>query len=227
MVIDKEIPKGSWGLTSPEDNIIAMTCRNKIMFYGLFENKTPRYEKPQDPVIQPLDVEYRIRASCYGIGFCESRDLFFVACNVFFSDPSIFIVDTKGHTQHIIRTVDDGLSPTIPFSETLAVDSDRGVLYIGDRVGKRIVCTTYNGKHVWNVPLSGKPVSLTCDREHIYACLNGRIISVVHKDGRFLRNIISLDLDGRRICYHESSNQLVVLTKAFWGVSHFIQVYQL
>jgi hypothetical protein len=226
-VIDKKIPKGSWGLASPEDNIIAMTCRNKIIFYGLFEIKTPRYEESPDPLLRPLDVEYRVRASCYGISFCESRDIFCVACNIFFSDPCIFIIDTKGHTQHILRTIDDGISSAIPFSETLKVDSDRGVLYVGDRFGKRVVCATYEGKHIWTVQLAGKPVSMTMDRDHIYVCVNGRTISLLHKDGRFIKNLINLDLDGRRICYHESSNQLVVLTKAFWGVSHFIQIYQL
>jgi hypothetical protein len=75
--------------------------------------------------------------------------------------------------------------------------------------------------------LAGKPVSMTMDRDHIYVCVNGRTISLLHKDGRFIKNLINLELDGRRICYHESSNQLVVLTKAFWGVSHFIQIYQL
>ncbi|XP_071144615.1 uncharacterized protein [Mytilus edulis] len=227
MVVDKKIPKGSWGVASPEDNIIAMTCRCKIIFYGLFETQTPRYEKPQDPYVQALEVEYRLRATCYGISFCESRDLFFVACNVFFSDPCIFIVDTKGYTQQIIRTIDDGISPSIPFTETLAVDSERGVMYIGDRMGKRLVCATYEGHHVWNVQLAGKPVSIACENENIHVCVDGRVISTIHKDGRLLKNSILLDLDGRRICYHEQSNQLVVLTKAFWGVSHFIQVYQL
>lgn len=227
IVIDKKIPKGAWGVTSPEDNIIAMTCRSKVVFYGLFEILTPRYEKQADPQIKPLNVEYRLRASCYGISFCESRDLFFVSCNVFFSDPSIFIVDTKGYTQRIIRTVDDDISSSIPFSETLLVDSDRGVIYIGDRIGKRIICTNYEGKLIWVVSLPGTPVSMTLVGDKIYTCTDSRKISLVHRDGRFVKDLFLLDLDCRRICHHSPTNHLVALTKAFWGVSHFIQVYQL
>jgi hypothetical protein len=72
---------------------------------------------------------------------------------------------------------------------------------------------TYEGKHIWTVQLAGKPVSMTMDRDHIYVCVNGRTISLLHKGGRFIKNLINLELDGRRICYHESSNQLVVPIK--------------
>lgn len=227
MVADIKIPKGSWGVASPEDNIIAMTCRSKVIFYGLFEIVTPRYEKQVNPQIKSLNVDYRLRATCYGISFCEARDLFFISCNVFFSDPSIFVVDTKGYTQHIIRSINDDVSSSIPFSETIVVDSERGVIYIGDRMRKKIICATYEGKQIWEVPLSGAPVSIALVDNYIYTCIDGRQISLIHKDGRFLKNVILLDLDCKRICHHYPSNQLVLLTRAFWGVSHFIQVYQL
>lgn len=184
------------GMTVVDDNLIAVTCGNKILFYKCLPTRNLKLQQRT----------FRLSGFCWSISYSTRR--YAVVCNPYKPDGSICILNSAGHQLNLIKSVViKGLKVILSHFFTLDPTYDK--LYLSDTIDGRVICINFLGVPLWHTDSVSSPLGLEVwkgsllvanEKKHEIASLSesGHLLDplATHKNGLIVPEYLKISSDG-------------------------------